>query len=79
MNLEVEDNMNKYNEAIMQAVRQYRGLDENDTSADIEILNMPKENVFREYCLWNGLLGNWYYDLLSVIEDIYNIKLMEEY
>lgn len=51
--------MNKYNEAIMQAVRQYRGLDENDTSADIEILNMPKENVFREYCLWNGLLGNW--------------------
>ena len=70
--------MNKYNNTIMKAIRQRMGLDENDTSCDEEIMNMDKYQVFREYCLWNGLLGSWYDYLLSAVENIYGLKLREE-
>lgn len=62
--------MIKYNEAIMQAVRQRLDLDKDDISEDETIMGMPKENVFAEYCKWHGLLGT--------IEDIYDINLLEK-
>ena len=36
---------------------------------------MNKMEIFKTYCQWNGLNGNWYEQLLKVIENIYNIKL----
>lgn len=70
--------MEKYNDEIMKALRQRMNLDENDTSSDKEIMNMDKYEVFREYCLWNGLLGSWYDSLLSAVENIYGIELREK-
>lgn len=69
--------MKKYNDKVMKAVRQRFGLEENDESMDEKIMEMDKYEVFREYCLWNGLLGYWYEDLLTTIENIYDIKLDE--
>lgn len=70
--------MKKYNDTVMEAIRERMGLDVNDTSRDEEIMKMNKHDVFREYCLWNGLLGNWHSILLSVVENIYGLKLREE-
>lgn len=62
--------MEKYNNDIMEAVRQRMGMEEDDTSKDDIIMKMDKEDVFREYCQWNGLLGSWYSELLTVIRNI---------
>lgn len=67
--------MELYTEDVMQANRQRMGLDENDTSRDKEIMEMDKDDVFREYCLWNGLLGSWYRDILEAICSIYGVDL----
>nr|DAY00806.1 MAG TPA: hypothetical protein [Caudoviricetes sp.] len=67
--------MNKYNDTVMKAIRERMGLDENNTSCDEEIMKMNKYDVFREYCLWNGLLGNWHSILLRVVENIYGLDL----
>ena len=67
--------METYNSSIMAAIRQRMVLDENDESRDEEIMEMDRETAFREYCLWNGLLGNWYYDLLCTVENIYGVEL----
>lgn len=69
--------MKKYNNNIMKAVRQRLGLEENDESLDERIMKMNRREVFREYCLWNGLLGSWYDDLLTSVENIYDVKLDE--
>lgn len=50
--------MKKYNDEIMKAIRQRMGLNENDTSSDEEIMKLDKYDVFRQYCLWNGLMGS---------------------
>ena len=68
----------KYNDSIMEAVRQRMGLDEDDESQDEEIMSMDRAKVFREYCLWNGLMGSWYSDLLDTVENIYGIELTEK-
>ncbi len=65
--------MEKYNNDIMEAVRQRMGLEEDDTSKDDVIMKMDKEDVFREYCQWNGLLGSWYSELLSTIRNINSV------
>lgn len=70
--------MNKYNDTVMKAIRERMGLDENDTSCDEEIMKMNKYDVFREYCLWNGLMGSWYDTLLGVVENIYGVELKGE-
>ena len=70
--------MEKYNDEIMKAIRQRMGLNENDTSSDKEIMKLDKYDVFRQYCLWNGLRGSWYDTLLSVVENIYGVELKEE-
>lgn len=70
--------MRIYNEDVMKAVRQsIRCVDENDTSKDEIIMAMPKEEVFRRYCTWNGLLGGWYQWLIDAVESIYEVKLIE--
>ena len=70
------DIMEKYNEDIMEAVRQHIGLNEDDESADEEIMNMDKSDVFAAYCKWHGLMGSWYNTLLEVIENIYDVELL---
>lgn len=67
--------MKTYNEKVMKAIRQGMGLDENDTSRDDKIMGMNKEEVFKEYCQWNGLLGAWYLYVLNAVESIYGISL----
>lgn len=67
----------KYNDSIMEAVRQRMGLEEDDDSQDEKIMSMDKYKVFREYCLWYGLSGNWYSDLLDTVENIYGIELTD--
>lgn len=68
---------NKYSENIMRDVRQSLGCDELDTTHDEEIMKMAKQDVFNKYCEWNGLLGGYGYDLLNVIENIYDINLQQ--
>jgi hypothetical protein len=69
--------MKIYNNDVMEANRQRLGLEENDTSKDKEIMSMDKYVVFREYCQWNGLLGDWYDNLLEAVSSIYGVKLEE--
>lgn len=69
--------MDKYIDEIMEAVRQRMGLKKDDESADQEIMQMDRSQVFKEYCLWHGFLGNWYDTLLEVVENIYDIELEE--
>lgn len=69
--------MEIYNDDIMEAVRQSLGLEEDDVSADDEIMDMDRAEVFKRYCQWNGLLGNWYDTLLEVVENIYDVELEE--
>lgn len=70
--------MEKYNDEIMKAIRQRMGLNENDTSSDKEIMKLDKYDVFRQYCLWNGLMCSWYDTLLGVVENIYGVELKGE-
>ena len=74
---ESEVKMETYNEDIMEAVRQSLGLEEDDISADDEIMDMDRAEVFKRYCQWNGLLGSWYDTLLEVVENIYDVELEE--
>ena len=66
-----------YSEEVMQAIRQRRGLEPDDTSKDDIIMNTAKQDIFNEYCQYNGLLGGYGYALLNVIEDIYGINLQQ--
>lgn len=69
--------MKIYSEKVMEALRQNRGLEPNDTSEDEEIMKMAKRDVFNQYCAWEGLLGGYGHMLLNVIEDIYDINLQQ--
>ena len=61
----------------MEALRQSRGLEHGDTSQDGDIMSMAKQDIFNEYCQWNGLLGGYGYLLLNVVENIYDINLQQ--
>lgn len=63
-----------YNKEVMEACRQRMGLYKDDKSCDVDIWNMPRKKVFREYCEWNGLTG-WSNKLLDVIQNIYGTEL----
>ena len=73
----LESAQETYNKEIMKALRQRRGLEPGDASADVEIMSMAKQDVFNEYCLWEGLLGGYGYSLLNVVENIYDINLQQ--
>lgn len=68
-------NVYKYNDDIMKAVRQNMGLEEDNESADNEIMQMDEKEVFKAYCHWNGFLGNWYSTLIKTVEDIFGVEL----
>lgn len=70
--------MDKYNDDVMKAVRQSLGLEEYDTSIDNDIMQMDKKDVFKHYCLWNGLLGSYYLYLLEAIQNIFDVELTEK-
>ncbi len=59
----------------MEVLRQYKALKPDEESKDGEIMKMSKQDVFNEYCKWNGLLNG--YELPNVIEDIYDINLQQ--
>ena len=40
-------------------------------------MSMSKQDVFNEYCEWEGLLGGYGYLLLNVVEKIYDIDLQQ--
>jgi len=67
----------KYPERIMRDVRRNLGLNEMDTSMDLEIFQMDREDILNSVCNWNNLVG--YGGLIrGWIEDIYQIKLKDE-
>ena len=68
---------NTYGKEVMEALRQRRGLEPDDVSEDVDIMNMAKQDAFNEYCAWNGLLRGYGYSLLNVVEDIYDINLQQ--
>lgn len=61
----------------MEALRQYRGLEPGDASQDAKIMSMAKQDIFNDYCQWNGLLGGYGYSLLNVVENIYDMNLQQ--
>ncbi len=71
----IESTKIKYNDDIMKAVGQNMGLEEDDESADKEIMQMDEKEVFKAYCHWNGFLGNWYETLIKTVENIYGVEL----
>lgn len=74
----LENNPNKYSESIMECVRQRLGLERYDDSRDEEINELSPDEILEHLCNWNGLIG-YATTIKSWIEDIYKIKLMEEY
>ena len=69
--------MKKYNDDVMNALRQTNNLEKDDTSMDKEIMSMSKEEAFNQYCTWNGLVGGWSDYLLDAVESIYDVKLRD--
>ena len=61
-------------EYILRDVRLSLGIDENDSSQDDAIMKMPKKEIFRRICNFNGLI-NYSNTIKKWIEDIYNIEL----
>ena len=67
----------KYDNWIMQAVRQNLGLESDDTSMDKEIFSMPQSEVLERFFTWNGVCG--YGDtIINVVEEIFKITLEDE-
>ncbi len=67
----------KYSSYIMIALREQLGLREDDTSRDEEIMRMSKKSVVDMYLANEGLFF-FTSKLLSMVEDIYDIRLEEK-
>lgn len=70
----IESDKMKYPERIMRCVRQKLGLEEMDTSKDLEIYQMSRKEILNAVCTWNGLIG-YGYTITGWIEDIWQIDL----
>ena len=68
---------NKYSHYIMGNIRQVLGLEPTDTSRDEEIINMSRKEIIEKYLLWEGII-NFTEEILSVIEEVYDVYLEEE-
>jgi hypothetical protein len=64
----------KYSNRVLRAVRQQLGYDEDNVAADTEINAMSRHEVFDRWLRWEGIIG-YHVRLISVIEDIYKVKL----
>jgi hypothetical protein len=62
--------------ASIEAVRQNLGLDQNDDSKDDEIMQMSREEIFRRYMTWHGIIG-YESEIKEIIEEIYLVALIE--
>lgn len=62
--------------SIMEDLRQRRGLDENDTSEDQEILEMSGYEFLDEWLKWTGILG-YTDDIINVVKVAFGIDLMQ--
>ena len=62
--------------SIMEDLRQRRGLDEDDTSEDQEILEMSGYEFLDEWLRWNGIIG-YTDDIINVIKVAFGIELMD--
>lgn len=61
-------NHKHYSLEVMQAVRQHRGLDENDTSQDEQIRTLPVWEILDHYLRWEGIIG--YTEIIrAIVED----------
>lgn len=65
-----------YPKDIMEALRQRKDLEPDDTSRDDEISLMSPNEVFEEVLGWDGLC-NYAYKIKRWIKDIYGIDLNE--
>lgn len=59
---------------VLEALRQRRGLDEDDDSQDSEIALMHSDEMFDEFCNWRGLIG-WGPTLRRIMEDLKSTML----
>jgi hypothetical protein len=64
----------KFEESIMEDLRQRRGLEEDDDSEDNEIMKMDLEEALDEVASWNGLIG-YGNTIKRWVQEIYNIDL----
>jgi hypothetical protein len=56
---------------VLAAIRQNLGAkDKDDTSKDWVLNHMKADELFQSYCVWNGLLGDWSYQLSSALDNI---------
>ena len=62
--------------SIMEDLRQRRGLEEDDTSEDQEILEMSGYEFFDEWLKWQGFIG-YTDDFLNVINVAFGIDLTQ--
>ena len=62
--------------SIMEDLRQRRGLEEDDTSEDQEILEMSGYEFLDEWLKWNGII-NYTDDIINVIKVAFGIELMD--
>lgn len=65
-----------YPKDIMEALRQRKNLEPDDTSRDDEISSMSPNEVFEEVLEWNGIC-NYAYTIKRWIKNIYGIDLNE--
>lgn len=63
-----------YPDYVLEAVRQSRGLEEDDTSRDEEFLTWSPEEIFEAVLNWEGLIGygSW---IINRIKDIFKVDL----
>lgn len=73
-----ENNNNRYPNNIMEHLRQREGLDKYDISKDDELSMLTPNEVFKEVCNWNGLLGGYDDTIKSWVKSIYGIDLEEK-
>ncbi len=64
----------RYPNNIMEIVRQHLGLEDSDTSRDVEINGMSPNSVFAHVLEWEGIIG-YQYTIPGWIKDIYGVEL----
>ena len=68
--------MAKYSEEVMKKVRQRLGVEEDDTSLDLDIAGLHQGEVFNHCLCWEGIIG-FGLPIRRWIEDIYGVQLKE--
>jgi hypothetical protein len=63
-----------YSKEIMEALRQRRDLEPDDTSEDAEIMATGKRKAFSEFLKWNNL-GDWGKSILDRVEEMFQVNL----